>query len=301
MDGLLVTALFWNQMVTTPSSVRTPLPVSSITKEVETKNLNYFGIPRTRSERNDQFYRDAAFKKQVSTTGKLSFSKPQTTVIFAPHPDDEILCCSNLIAEKIAKKESVKVVLTTNGDALRNSNYQLARDYGKRRQRESLEALTALGLEKSDIFFLGFPDGQLDLLDDQNAIRSKFTDQNKSLGGHAFPYSPYTKTRLKQNFGELLKRWNVGEVYIPSEKDQHPDHRITAKLVREVLSEDNLSPKTFTYLVHGSTLTAGNEDQIDHEKLKLIQVFKSQFWTDEHTKFMEQFAKMGEQFEKLVD
>ena len=138
-------------------------------------------------------------------------------------------------------------------------------------------------------------------MDQEGSVRSIFTDQNKSLGGEAFPYSPYTRQRLKQNFNELFKRWNVTEVYIPSLKDYHPDHQVTAKLVREVILEKKIYPKIFTYLVHGSIFSAADEDKINHEKLKLIRVFSSQFWTPHHEKFMEQFAKIQEQFEQLMD
>ena len=216
-------------------------------------------------------------------------------LVVAPHPDDEILCCSNLIADKLAKKEDVKIIYTTNGDALKGSDYQKAREYGKLRKRESREATTALGLGKSDLFFLGFPDGQLEKMEKWGSVRSKFTDQNKSLGGHTFPYSPYTRKRLKQNYRELLKRWNVGEIYLPSGKDQHPDHRVTTKLLQEVLQEKEGTPQIFSYRVHGQSFSNGSA--IDTEKLNLIRIFESQFWTPAHVKFMEQFAKVEEKFE----
>lgn len=38
-------------------------------------------------------------------------------LIFAPHPDDETLCCGNTIVEAINNKEKVKIVFLTNGDA----------------------------------------------------------------------------------------------------------------------------------------------------------------------------------------
>ncbi len=296
MEGFLVAALFWEQVITTPSSnVRPSHPNSSISKEVQQKNVRYLRKPKTQSERNREFFQSISFKRRTTAIEPLRLKKPKTTVIFAPHPDDEILCCSNLIAEKLANNEDVKIIYTTNGDALKGSDYQKAREYGKLRKRESREATTELGLKKSDLFFLGFPDGQLEKMEKWGSVRSKFTDQNKSLGGHAFPYSPYTRKRLKQNYRELLKRWNVGEIYLPSDKDQHPDHRITTKLLQEVLDEQGATPQTFSYRVHGQAFSNGAE--IDDKKLNLIRIFESQFWTPAHVKFMEQFAKTEEVFE----
>ncbi len=296
MEGLLVAALFWEQVVTSPSlNVRPKNSNSTITKEIQQKNIRYLGKPKTQSEKNREFFQSISFKKRNTTTERLRFQKPKTTVIFSPHPDDEILCCSNLIAEKKANNEDIKIIYTTNGDALKGSDYQKAREYGKLRKRESREATTALGLGKSDLFFLGFPDGQLEKMEKWGSVRSTFTDQNKSLGGHAFPYSPYTRKRLKQNYSELLKRWNVSEIYLPSLYDQHPDHRVTASLLREVLEEQGLAPKIHSYRVHGQSFSNGTE--IDQQKLKLIRIFESQFWTPAHVKFMEQFAKTRETFE----
>jgi LmbE family N-acetylglucosaminyl deacetylase len=292
MEGLLVVALFWEQIIEAQSSPHVrPAPTAVISQEIVEKNPNYFSEPKTKNEKNRDFFMSLSFKKNSAPS-----QKPEATLIFAPHPDDEILCCSNLISEKIKNKENVKIIFTTNGDGLENSNYEKAREYGRLRKDESKKASFYLGLEKSDLFFLNFPDGQLHQLDIVEQVRSKFTDQNKSLGGQAFPYSPYTRQRLKQNFGELLKRWNATEVYIPSLQDNHADHRVTAQLVREVLNERELAPQIHTYRVHGMALKP-NGHTVNEQKLKLIRLFKSQFWTPAHTQFMEQFAKMEEIFE----
>jgi LmbE family N-acetylglucosaminyl deacetylase len=297
MEGLLALASFWEQVINRPTvHVRENPTSTSIPYVKKAVRPHYFVAPEKRVQTNREFFRQASFKKSTRKTSTSQSLKPRTTVIFAPHPDDEILCCSNLMADKKQKNENVKVVFLTNGDALNGVSFEEAREYGRLRKRESTEALASLGLGKSDLFFLNFPDGQLQVLDMEGETRSPFTDQNKSLGGHVFPYSPYTRVRLKQNIREILKRWNVTEVYLPSKKDNHSDHRTTAKLIREVLTENTTSPKTFTYLVHGSVFQATDETKIDHDKLRLIRLFKSQFWTEKHATFLEQFAGVSEQF-----
>jgi len=70
---------------------------------------------------------------------------------------------------------------------------------------------------------------------------------------------------------------------------------VTASLVREVLEEQGLALQIHSYRVHGQSFSNGTE--IDQQKSKLIRIFKSQFWTPTHMKFMEQFSKMEEVFE----
>ena len=43
----------------------------------------------------------------------------KTTVIFAPHPDDEILACGGTIAKKVKEGQEVYIVIMTDG---RNSH-----------------------------------------------------------------------------------------------------------------------------------------------------------------------------------
>ena len=64
MEGLLVAALFWEQVTTTPpANVRqNPSPIS-ITKEVEQKEPNYFSIPKTQKDKNRAFFESLSFKK----------------------------------------------------------------------------------------------------------------------------------------------------------------------------------------------------------------------------------------------
>jgi LmbE family N-acetylglucosaminyl deacetylase len=74
-------------------------------------------------------------------------------MIFAPHPDDEVLMTSGVIENAIKEGNKVRVVIVTNGD-FGASN----KTYGQIRLIESLKALTFLGVRIEDIIFLGYGD-----------------------------------------------------------------------------------------------------------------------------------------------
>jgi LmbE family N-acetylglucosaminyl deacetylase len=72
-----------------------------------------------------------------------------STLVLAPHPDDETIGCGGVIAVKRRRGTEVRVLIAADGgDLVRRS--------------ECLEACRRLGIDKQDVQFLGFPDGALD-------------------------------------------------------------------------------------------------------------------------------------------
>ncbi len=221
------------------------------------------------------------------------------TVIIAPHPDDEVLCCAIQIKEKIAAGEKVQIVYITDGDGKANNNDpEKAKLYGRQRREESKKATSQMGIVESDLFFLGFPDGYIDQIDKgtPELIISKFTQQRMSSLDSFFPNSLYTRRNLKLDLTILLRRLNPDEIYIPSQYDTHPDHTTTGKIVSEILNENpiELHPHVFDYIVHGNYCPANIPR--DDTKFSFIDIFKTQFHDKSHQTFMEQFANRKEEF-----
>ncbi|MCF7830590.1 PIG-L family deacetylase [Candidatus Gracilibacteria bacterium] len=280
MEGILVASLFWNEVFNvTPKVVPTPPTTTEKPynrEEVKPKRRDYRG-------------------------GLRSFSKP-TTVIVAPHPDDEILCCSNKITEKLTSGERVKIIFITNGDGKEKVSFQEAKLYGEQRKNESRTTAQILGLQDSDLYFLGFPDGELKTLEVQGQVRSRFTNLQASTVGNYFVGSPYTKEALKRDVTALLNRLNPEEIILPSEEDTHSDHAVTARIVKEVLAEKhNYKPEVLEYLVHSKKFSKTEKTKLDLAKLKLIHIFKTQFHDIYHKDFMEQWAWVEEQFENVSE
>ena len=72
----------------------------------------------------------------------------EKTVIFAPHPDDEILGCYQIIKDH---PEAAYIVYLTNGD------YE-GRDMARTRWAESRAALAHLGVPEDHMIALGYAD-----------------------------------------------------------------------------------------------------------------------------------------------
>ncbi len=116
-------------------------------------------------------------------------------IVFAPHPDDEIIGCCGLISKAIKQNTLVKVVVVSKG------NLTSATDT---RKRESIEALAHLGV--NDVEFWDEEDGQI------------------AQSGE-----------IQQRYVGLLQSYQPQAIAIPSPHETHPDHRrVTRGLLRSI-------------------------------------------------------------------
>jgi LmbE family N-acetylglucosaminyl deacetylase len=113
-----------------------------------------------------------------------------TTLIIAPHPDDEVLGCGGTIAKLTSRGERVVVAVLTAGVPGLVTPEMLAGVRG-----ECREAMSLLGVQ--DLFFLDFPAGHLS-------------------------YRPAHE--LADRIRALLIEHDVRTVYVPHERDLHDDH-----------------------------------------------------------------------------
>src|SRR5215467_10150243 len=120
---------------------------------------------------------------------------PATIVVFAPHPDDEVIGCAGIIMQALARGVRVKVVAITSGDGFpaaaagvtHKSVDQLGPDdffaLSRLRQTESRTAFEILGGKADELIVLGYPDGDLGNLyesTDDKIIRQQFTKENET-------------------------------------------------------------------------------------------------------------------------
>lgn len=123
-------------------------------------------------------------------------------MVFAPHPDDEVLGCGGTIALHRRTDATVKVVFMTDG---RSSHRALLDSVwlATIRQREAYAACEALGIEAANVFWLGFEDGRL-----RNAFRPAVAQ-----------------------VGALLAEHTPNAILIPFKHEDPPDHRATRAIV----------------------------------------------------------------------
>ena len=104
-------------------------------------------------------------------------------LIFAAHPDDEVLGCGGTIARHIHNGDKVQVVFLADGFGSRNN--------GSNRDASAKEASKLLGCETP--IFLNFPDNQLD-----NVILLHIVKKLEEIIGNFLPSIIYT-----HHYGDL--------------------------------------------------------------------------------------------------
>lgn len=185
-------------------------------------------------------------------------------LILAPHPDDEVLQTTGVIKRALSDGRRVAVAVLTNGD------FTCARD-GHARQRETVAALGSLGIDETDVHFLGYPDGYLDRLggealpaverraEDGSCARGAqtyashgagATDEHRLRTGRA---AAYNADELTADLAALLERLHPRDVYLPHAIDDHPDHAATYVYFRRAIERLALSE----VLVHRFIVHAG--------------------------------------------
>ena len=125
-------------------------------------------------------------------------------LIFAPHPDDDLIGCGGSIAKHVKNGDEVVVVFVTSGES--GSLKYSKKELGKIREKEAKEAVKILGVK--DAVFLRFPDG----------------------------FVEYNKSNLVTLIN-LIRKQKPNMVYIPHKNDAHKDHMKTHELVTEAMNK----------------------------------------------------------------
>ncbi len=216
-------------------------------------------------------------------------------LVIAPHPDDEILCCTSVIREAVENGAPLKIVYLTDGDAYSNEDPVASQAYGERRRNESITAAQKLGVATEDLIWLGFPDGILPNLR-SDVIISPYTFQ-KTTGLHTYwPDLAYTRDNLERVLLDIFNTYSASAIYYPDAKrDRHADHNISGKIIDGLIRQLEIEPATYKYAVHQKKFKK-TEGFFDAAKAELIALFRSQFHDDWHRDFMEGFAYQREDF-----
>lgn len=123
-----------------------------------------------------------------------------TTLVLAPHPDDEAIGCGGSLCLHAGAGERVVVAFLTSGEL---GLPQLPQEQARLvREREAEQAAALLGV--AQLLFLRQPDWTL----------AEHTDEATA------------------QLHELLAEEDVSRVYLPHEGDAHPDHAATALIGR---------------------------------------------------------------------
>jgi LmbE family N-acetylglucosaminyl deacetylase len=145
-------------------------------------------------------------------------------LVVAPHPDDEALGCAGAIALLRARGCRVRILVVSDGTQSHpNSRKYPAPALAALRKTETLTAMQLLGVEKSDITFLQFPD---------SAVPTPESPKFNPAAALCHAYLAATSPQL---------------LFLPWRNDPHPDHRATWQLFAAALARCTFAPRTLEY------------------------------------------------------
>ena len=131
----------------------------------------------------------------------------------SPHDDDVVIGGSLMIQSALRENVPVHVAVVTDGAM----GYCSAREKGsisEIRRDETYAACKVLGVGKTHVHWLGFPDCQL------SRYRGRYP------AGAGDPAQSHGYTGLQNAFTELLRRVRPNQIFMPTSADLHPDHKI---------------------------------------------------------------------------
>lgn len=166
----------------------------------------------------------ASQKISKSTLESISLCPPsavyqwETTLVIAPHPDDETLCCGGAVALLREMGYRVHVMVLTDGaSAHPHAQFMSNEEFRHVRKAETEAALSKLGVSNDSITFLHLTDSlvpgsrEAGFEEVVRLCRNKFTD-------------------LKPD-----------TVLTPWRRDFHRDHRATWEITRQALEEEQMN------------------------------------------------------------
>lgn len=136
----------------------------------------------------------------------------ESFLFVSPHDDDIVIGGGLMIQSALKEKVPVHVAVVTDG-SMGYCSMKEKDSISEIRKAETFAALSVLGVKKSNIHWLGFPDCQLS----QYMGRRPQTPAD-AVGSHGF-------TGLQNAFTELLRKIRPNQIFLPTSSDLHPDHR----------------------------------------------------------------------------
>ncbi|MEI6681642.1 MAG: PIG-L family deacetylase [Bacteroidota bacterium] len=195
----------------------------------------------------------------------MTIRNQNSTYFFSPHPDDETLACGGTIIQRLSQGYNVKIIVMTDGSKSHSANFKMfsnpsPKELADIRKQETKNAVSILGVNPENIFFLEAEDGNL------INVQESMISNVKALLANEIE--------------------NISEIFLPHENDYHTDHIATNKIVLKAIKGLIISPTLYFYQVYPSNEQSNNFDlgtkiQIDildflPLKVNAINQYKSQ-------------------------
>ncbi len=143
----------------------------------------------------------------------------RSTVVVAPHPDDETLGCGAAIARMHELGTPVRVIFASDGGSSPRPVGMSLDELLELRRTEARRALEVLGIDAHDTVHLGFDDGGM----------------------------PGQGERLADALTDVLRLTDPEQVLVTSASDRHPDHVAVARATRAAVLRGAPGAQLFEY------------------------------------------------------
>lgn len=156
-------------------------------------------------------------------------------LVFAAHPDDDVLGLGTTLYRHSLNGDNIKVVFTTNGTAGSGESWYRKINKSKKRAnlryREAVQALSKINIPEENIYCLGFPDGGT---------------------------QRYLK-KMSSDISMLLQMLNPKRVYVHCIEGGHIDHDITSFAVKSICNKIGYV-NVFEYAEYNPSQPIGTEN-----------------------------------------
>jgi LmbE family N-acetylglucosaminyl deacetylase len=189
-------------------------------------------------------------------------------LVISPHPDDATLAAGGLMTHILHQRGVVDVVQMTGGDAFPKGVTALNpgsrptaaafRLYGSLREQEAIHGLGLLGVRRSRIRLLGFPDEGLCQLAGGDSLEpwaSPYTGRDSPPASEQIiPGARYRHGDVVSELLRIIDTVRPTLLVLPHSADEHPDHCATHALVHEALAaavaKGLPAPRLLHYILH---------------------------------------------------
>jgi len=210
----------------------------------------------------------ALFSAQPASA-EITFRRSDRVLVLAPHPDDEAIAAFGVMKKALSAGAKVKVACLTNGDNNEIAFLMYKKHpvlsakgliaMGETRMKETLAAMSGMGLAAQDVSFLGYPDfGTLAIFTgywgDDKPYEAMLTKQTKvPYAGAVSCGAPYIGESILADLKDILVEFRPTAVFVSHPADSNPDHKALYLFLRVALWDlaGSLEPPLLhPYIVH---------------------------------------------------
>lgn len=164
-----------------------------------------------------------------------------TTLVVAPHADDESLGCGGVIALLRKYGQTVYILLLSDGTLSHpNSKEYPAEKLRDLREKELIDASSILGVAEENIIFGRYPDRNVPVISDE-----RFESAVKSIS-------------------KMLDVIKPKSIFVPWRRDPHPDHKAAFQLIN---SAETLNAKIYEYPIWLTELGQSGDEPTSQESM----------------------------------